>query len=206
MPLLKIGVLGSTRGTDLQAVIDAIEKKELGAKIVLVASNKSNAFVLERAKSHKIKTVFLDPKKFSSKTDFDAALAELFEKEKTDLILLIGYMRVLSVEFCKKFENRLINIHPSLLPMFAGQMDLNVHVEVKKMGLRETGCTLHFVTADVDEGPIIMQKRVAVYPNDSVEDIKNKVQMAEQQVILKALKLFAEQKIVIKNGLVKILD
>ena len=203
---LRIGVLGSTRGTDLQAVIDAIEKKELRAKIVIVVSNKSDSFILERARSHAIKTVFLDPKKFSSREDYDKELARLLEKEKTGLVLLIGCLRVLSEEFCQKFENKIINIHPSLLPMFAGGRDLNVHGEVKKMGLRETGCTLHFVTPQVDGGPIIMQKKVPVYSSDSVEDIKNRVQAAEQEVILKALKLFAEHKIVVKSGLVKILD
>lgn len=203
---LRIGVLGSTRGTDLQAVIEAIEKKELPLRIVLVASNKSDALILERAKKHRIKAVFVDPKKFSSREDFDKELARLLEKEKTDLILLIGYLLVLSPFFCKKFEGKIVNIHPSLLPMFAGGRDQNVHAEVKKLGLKETGCTLHFVTANVDEGPIILQKKVPVYRSDSVEDIKNRVQAAEQEVILKALKLFAEHKIAVTDGLVKILD
>lgn len=204
--VLKIGVLGSTRGTDLQAVIDAIEKKQLDAKISLVASNKPDAFILERAKLHGIKTAFVDPKKFSAKEDFDAELANLIEKEKTDLILLIGYMKILTPWFCKRFENKIINIHPSLLPMFSGGRDTDVHAEVKKMGLRETGCTLHFVTPNVDAGPVIFQKKVPVYPNDSAEDIKRKVQKAEQEVILKALKLFAQHKIVVKNGLVNFLE
>lgn len=203
---LRIGVLGSTRGTDLQAVIEAIEKKELPARIVLVASNKSDAFILERARSHRIKTAFVDQKKFSLREDFDKELARLLEKEKTDLVLLIGYLRILSPFFCKKFENKIVNIHPSILPMFAGGRDLDVHAEVKKLGLKETGCTLHFVTANVDGGPVILQKKVPVYPNDSVEGIKNRVQAAEQEVILKALKLFAEHKIVVMDGLVKLLD
>ncbi len=204
--ILRIGVLGSTRGTDLQAVIDAIEKKELPAKIVLVASDKRDALILGRAKKHGIKNVFLDKKKFSSRQEFDKVLVGLFEKEKANVILLIGYMRILSSEFCKKFEYKIMNIHPSLLPVFAGARDLDVHGEVKKRGLKETGCTLHFVTPQVDGGPVIMQKRVLVYPTDSVEGIKNRVQAAEQEVILKALKLFAEHKIAVKDGLVKLLD
>ncbi len=203
---VRIGVLGSTRGTDLQAVIGAVEKKVLPAEIAVVVSNKKDAFILERAKKHKIKAVFVNPNDFSSKEDFDKEVANVLRKEKVDLVLLIGYMRVLSEFFCKKFENRIINIHPSLLPMFAGGMDTNVHGEVKRRGLKETGCTLHFVTSKVDSGPIILQKKVAVSPTDSVEQIKEKVQKAEQEVILKAIKLFAENKIVIEKGKVRLLD
>lgn len=203
---LRIGVLGSTRGTDLQAVIDAIEKKELNAKIVIVISNKKDAFILERAKKHGLKNFFLNPKDFSLKEEFDRELVRLLELEKAELVLLIGYMKILSKFFCTHFENKIINIHPSLLPMFAGEMDANVHGEVIKRGLKETGCTLHFVTESVDGGPIILQQIVPVYKTDSAEDIKGRVQKAEQRVILKALKLFAQHKIVVENGLVRILE
>ncbi|MBI2598246.1 MAG: phosphoribosylglycinamide formyltransferase [Candidatus Diapherotrites archaeon] len=203
---LRIGVLGSTNGTDLQAVIDAIEKKQLEVVIVVVVSNKADAFILQRAKIHGIKSIFLNPKKFSSREKYDVALAEMLVKEKVDLVLLIGYMRVLSPLFCKKFENKIMNIHPSLLPLFAGKMNLDVHSQVKKMGLKETGCTLHFVTSEVDGGPVILQEKVPVFENDSVEDIKNRVQRAEQEIILKALKLFAEHKIVVKGKKVVLLE
>jgi len=203
---LKIAVLGSTKGTDLQAVIDAIEKKELDAEIVLVASNKQDAFILERAKKHKLETLFLDPKKFSSREEFDKELAKKIREKKADLVVLIGYMKILSRAFCHEFAWKILNIHPALLPMFAGEMDTDVHQKVKDMGLRETGCTLHFVTEKVDEGPVIMQKKVPVYPNDTPETIKAKVQKAEQEVLVKALKLFSREKIVVENGQVKILE
>ena len=204
MKKIKLAVLGSTRGTDMQAIIDAIKNKNLNAEIVLVASNKQDAFILERAKKHGIETLFLDKKKFSTRGEFDKRLAQEISARKAALVLLIGYMRILSEEFCRQFPFKIINIHPSLLPMFAGGMDVNVHEQVKKMGLRETGCTLHFATDKVDEGPIIMQKKVPVYPNDSVEDIKKRVQKAEQDVLLKAIKLFSEDKIIVRDGRVAI--
>lgn len=204
MKKIKLAVLGSTKGTDLQAIIDATENKKLEAEIVLVASNKQDAFILERAKKHGIETLFLDKKNFSTRGEFDKALAKEIENRQADLILLIGYMRILSEDFCKKFKWKILNIHPSLLPTFTGGMDIDVHSKVKEMGLRETGCTLHFVTENVDEGPIVMQKKVPVYPNDSIEQIKQKVQKAEQDVLLKAIKLFSENKISVKDNKVTI--
>ncbi|MBN1940660.1 MAG: phosphoribosylglycinamide formyltransferase [Candidatus Diapherotrites archaeon] len=203
---LRIGVLGSTRGTDLQAVIDAIEKGKLDAEIAIVVSNERNAYILERAKNHGIDTHCVSHKEFPTREAFDNAIAEKLEEKNVDLVLMIGFMRILSGDFCNRFKYRLMNIHPSLLPMFAGGMDTDVHSEVKKLGLKETGCTLHFVTAEVDEGPIIMQQKVAVGENDSVEDIKNKVQKAEQQAILKAIELFGKGKIVVEKNKVKILE
>lgn len=204
MKKLRLAVLGSTRGTDLQAIIDAVENKSLNAQIVLVASDRQDAFILERAKKHGIETLALDKKSFSSRGEFDKKLAVEIAKRKADLVLLIGYMRILSGEFCKKFRWKILNIHPSLLPMFAGGMDVDVHEQVKKMGLRETGCTLHFVTEKVDQGPVILQEKVPVYPADSAEGIKKRVQEAEQGVLLKAIKLFSENKIHVKNGQVSI--
>ncbi|MFH1588473.1 MAG: phosphoribosylglycinamide formyltransferase [Candidatus Diapherotrites archaeon] len=192
---LKIAVLGSTKGSDLQGVINAIESGILNAEISLVLSNKKNAFILERAKKHNLKAIYVNPKEFASKEKFDEKLIELLEKEKVELILLIGWMRILSAKFCNQFKNRIINIHPSLLPEFAGGMDLNVHEEVLKAGKKVTGCTLHFVTAEVDEGPIIMQKKVQVLDEDTAETLKEKVQKAEQEIIIKAVELFEEGKI-----------
>ncbi len=206
MHKLRIGVLGSTKGTDLQAIIDSIEKKELEAEISIVISNKKDAFILERAKKHGIDNAFLHPKKINTKEENEKELAKILKEKKIDLVILIGYMKILAPSFIKEFQWKIINIHPSLLPMFAGEMDANVHEKVKNMGLRETGCTLHFVTENVDEGPIIMQKKVAVYPNDTSESIKEKVQKAEGTVLVKAIKLFSNDKIIVKKGKVEILE
>lgn len=203
--ILNIGVLGSTRGTDLQAVIDAIEAKELNARISVVVSNKKDAYILERAGKHNIDAVFIDSKG-KEREDFDKEVSKELEKHKVNLILAIGYMKIFSPWFVNKWKNKIMNIHPSLLPAFAGGMDRYVHAEVLKSGVKETGCTLHFVTEEVDSGPIIMQKKVKVEKNETVEILKEKVQKAEQEIIVKALKLYERGKIKVKNGKVTIME
>ncbi|MEK6972681.1 MAG: phosphoribosylglycinamide formyltransferase [archaeon] len=201
---INLAVLGSTRGTDMQAVIDAIEKKQLNAEIKLVISNKQDAFILERAKNHNLNAVFLGPKG-KSREEYDTELIQLIEKYKIDLILLIGYMKILSKEFVDKYKNKCLNIHPSLLPAFAGGMDRNVHEEVLKAGVKETGCTLHFITEEADKGPILLQKKVPVSEDETVDSLKEKVQKAEQDIILEGIRLFSAGKVRIEEDKVKIL-
>lgn len=201
--MLNIGVLGSTRGTDLQAVIDSVEANDLAAKISVVISNKEEAYILERARKHNIKAVFIDSKGKARK-EFDKEVNEVLEKHDVDLILAIGYMRILSKWFVNKWKNKIMNIHPSLLPAFAGGMDKDVHAEVLKSGVKESGCTLHFVDESVDGGPIILQKKVPVKKNETIKSLKAKVQKAEQEVIIKAVKLFDEGNIKVKGGKVTI--
>ena len=203
--ILNIGVLGSTKGTDLQAVIGAIEAKDLNARISAVVSNKKDAYILERAGKHNIDAVFIDSKG-KGKEEFDRQVSKELEKHRVNLILAIGYMRILSSWFVNKWKNKIMNIHPSLLPAFAGGMDRDVHAEVLKAGVKETGCTLHFVTEEVDSGPVIMQKKVKVEKNDTVESLKEKVQKAEQEIIVKALKLYEQGKIKVKNEKVTIME
>ena len=187
--IIHLAVLGSTRGTDLQAIIDAIEKKELNAKIEIVLSNKPDAYILERAKSHGLETaVVFQPGK--SREEFDLEVKKFLDKKPIDLILLIGYMRILSPMFVKAYQNRIMNVHPSLLPAFAGGMDTNVHDEVLKSGVKETGCTIHFVDESVDGGPIIVQKKCVVEPEDTTETLKNKVQKLEGEAFIEAIKMF----------------
>ena len=200
---VKLGVLGSTKGTDMQAVIDAIERRQLDAEIVCVISNREDAYILERARNHGIEAIFIDYKG-KERTLFDKAVAREFDKRGAELILLIGFMRILSPWFCKHYENRIMNIHPSLLPLFAGGMDTNVHEEILNKGIKVTGCTLHFVTPEVDHGPIIMQKPVMVEDNDTVDTLKAKVQEAEKEVILTAISLFNEGKIKVEGNRVRI--
>jgi len=204
MKMLKIAVLGSTSGTDMQAVIDEIGKGNLDAEISIVISNKPEAGILERAKKHGIEAVCI-PSKGRKREDFDREVASLLEKHGVKLILLIGYMRFLSKWFVDRYENNIMNIHPSLLPAFAGGMDLDVHEEVLKSGVKVTGATLHFVDEGADTGPIILQKEVEVEKGETKDTLKAKVQKAEQEIIIRAIRLFSEGKIKVEDGKVRIL-
>jgi len=186
--VIKLGVLGSTRGTDLQAIIDSINKKELGAEIVVVISNKKGAYILERAKQNKIPYVFISHKG-KNREEFDGEITSVLKKSEVELILLIGFMRILSAGFCHVWRDRLLNVHPSLLPKYAGGMDVSIHEEVLKNRERETGCTVHFVTEDVDKGPILIQKSCPVDDNDTIETLKTKVQQLEGVAFIESIKL-----------------
>jgi phosphoribosylglycinamide formyltransferase 1 len=203
--ILNIGILGSTKGTDLQAIIDAIDSKQLNAKISVVISNKQDAYILERARNHNINSAYIDAKG-KGRENFDQEVSKILDENDVELVLAIGYMKIFSGWFVKKWRNKIINVHPSLLPKFAGGMDIDVHEKVLKSGVKETGCTLHFVTEEVDAGPIIIQKKVILGEDETVETIKSKVQKAEQEIILKALNLFSKGKIKIENDQVKILE
>ncbi|MBI2651668.1 phosphoribosylglycinamide formyltransferase [Candidatus Woesearchaeota archaeon] len=203
--MIKLGILASTRATDMQAIIDAIESKKLDARISIVISNKEDAYALERARKHNIDAVFVNPKGLK-REEFDNEVNKVLDKHNVDLVLLIGYMRILSNSFVTKWKNRLMNIHPSLLPDFAGSMDMDVHAAVLKSGIKFTGCTLHFVDENVDSGPIILQKKVNIDKNETAGSLKEKVQKAEQEIIIKGIKLFGESKIVVKNSKAEILE
>ena len=183
----------------MQAIIDAINSGKLDAQVSVLISNKEDSYALERAKKHNIKAVFIDSKN-KEREEFDKEVNNILEKYNVDLILLIGYMRILSSWFVRKYKNKIMNIHPSLLPAFAGGMDKDVHAEVLKAGVKETGCTLHFVDESVDAGPIIMQKKVSVTENETVDSLKEKVQKAEQEIIVKVLKLYEQGKIKVEDG------
>ncbi len=186
--MIKLGVLGSTRGTDLQAIINSINKKELRAEIAVVISNKKEAYILERAKQNKIPFIFISHKG-KNREEFDEEITSVLKKSEVELILLIGFMRILSASFCQAWRDRLLNVHPSLLPKYAGGMDANIYEEVLKNGEKETGCTIHFVTEDVDGGPILIQKKCLVDDNDTVETLKTKVQQLEGVAFIESIKL-----------------
>ena len=185
----KLGVLGSTKGTDLQAIIDAIDQKKLDASVEIVISNTSNAYILERAANHNIPDYSISHIEKNRET-FDGEISTLLKKYKVDLVLLIGFMRILSVKFCKEWKMRILNVHPSLLPKYAGGMDTNVHEEVIRNGDVETGCTIHFVTETVDSGPILIQKKCLIDTNETPETLKKKVQRLEGEAFIEAIKLF----------------
>lgn len=202
--MINIAALGSTRGTDLQAVIDAIKKGELDAKIAFVLSNKKDAFILDRARSNEIEAIFLDPTG-KTREEYDEQIMTLLKENKIDLVLLIGYMKLMSNEFVNKWRNKVMNIHPSLLPAFAGGMDKNVHQAVLDRGCKVTGASLIFIDEGADTGPIILQKVVNVDDNDGVDILKEKVQKAEQEIIIKGIRLFSEGKLKVEGKRVKIL-
>ena len=164
--------------------------KKLEAKISVVISNQKDAYILKRARDHGVPTFFISHKK-KGRVDFDAEMTQILRKYKVDLILLIGFMRILSSEFCREWSDRILNVHPSLLPKYAGGMDTNVHEEVLKNKDKETGCTIHFVTDEVDGGPILIQKKCVVEKHDTVETLKTKVQELEGQAFLEAIPLMA---------------
>ena len=188
--MINIGVLGSTKGTDLQAILDAIHSKKLSATVSTVISNRKNAYILDRAKDHSVPFYFISHKGKDRK-DFDAEMTGVLKKHEVDLVLLIGFMRILSSSFCREWRDRILNVHPSLLPKYAGGMDTNVHEEVLKNKDKETGCTIHFVTDELDSGPILIQKKCAVEEGDTVETLKSKVQTLEGEAFLEAIPLMA---------------
>ena len=188
--MINIGVLGSTKGTDLQAILDAIHSKKLSATVSTVISNRKNAYILDRAKDHSVPFYFISHKGKDRK-DFDAEMTEVLKKHEVYLVLLIGFMRILSSSFCREWRDRILNVHPSLLPKYAGGMDTNVHEEVLKNKDKETGCTIHFVTDELDSGPILIQKKCAVEEGDTVETLKSKVQILEGEAFLEAIPLMA---------------
>ena len=195
---INLGVLGSTKGTDLQAIIDAISDGRLDVSVAVVISNRKKAYILKRARNYNIPAVFINHKG-KRREKFDAEMTEMLKSYEVDLVLLIGFMRILSPWFCQRWSNRILNVHPSLLPKYAGGMDMNVHEEVLKNRDIETGCTIHIVTAEVDAGPIVIQKKCTVKPDDTPEILKTKVQALEGDAFIEAIKMFQKNEFVWSN-------
>ena len=186
--MIRLGVLGSTNGTDLQAILDAVSAGELDADVAVVISNQAGAYILERAEINNVSAFFI-PHKGKKREEFDGEITAVLEEHSVDLVLLIGFMRILSSEFCRAWQDKILNVHPSLLPKYAGGMDINVHKEVLKNKDTETGCTIHFVNEEVDAGPILIQKKCNVDPDDTVDSLKTKVQTLEGEAFIEAIKL-----------------
>ena len=191
--MIRLGVLGSTRGTDLGAILSAINNKKLVAEVSVVISNRENAYILTRAKNHNVPSFFISHKD-KSREEFDRDVTTILKQYNVELVLLIGFMRILSAEFCQAWRDRVLNVHPSLLPKYAGGMDMNVHEEVLKNGDHETGCTIHFVTETVDDGPVLVQKRCTVETNETMATLKLKVQALEGGAFIEAIQLIQNNK------------
>lgn len=193
----KIGVLASTKGTDLQAIIDQIKIGQMpGIELAIVISDKKNAFALERAKQQGFEAVFVDPVD-KTREEYDKKLVSLLKKNHVDLVVLIGYMRILSQKFVGRFPRRVINVHPALMPKYSGKgfFSANIHEAILKNKEKESGCTIHFVDEGVDTGEIILQKKTAIAPHETPESLKEKVQKLEKKWYPEVIKWFAEGKI-----------
>jgi phosphoribosylglycinamide formyltransferase-1 len=184
---LRVGVLGSTRGTALKGVLDAIAAGTLDVDLRIVLSDKPTAPILDRARLYKVPALFLDPTGLT-REQYDERITAELRKARVELILLIGYMRILSSHFVAEWSGRLLNVHPSLLPAFAGLMNRKVHEAVLSAGVPETGCTIHQVTEEVDGGPIVLQKRCPILPGDTVDTLKDRVQALEQSAFIDVLR------------------
>lgn len=198
--MLNIAVFVSGGGTNLQAIIDNIEDGSISkAKIALVISNKADAYALERAKKHNIKTKVISKKDFDDRIDYINAQLDILEEYKIDLIVLAGYLSIVPELIIKKYSNKIINVHPSLIPAFSGKgyYGLKVHEEVLKRGCKLTGATVHFVDEGTDTGPIIMQKSVGVEVEDTAESLQKRVMEKAEWIILpKTIDLISNNMIV----------
>ena len=192
-----IVVLISGSGSNLQALIDAVEKKEIPGKIEAVISNKEGVLGLQRAKDADIKTHVIDHKKFEQREIFDAELIRQIDNYQPDLIVLAGFMRILTADFVRKYEGKMLNIHPSLLPKYPG---LHTHQRALDAGEQEHGVTVHFVTAELDSGPNIIQAKVPTLSQDSADTLATRVQQQEHVIYPIAVKWFIDGRLEMKDG------
>ena len=204
--MLRIGALVSGGGTNLQAIMDAIERDNIDAQVVAVISSKEGAYALERAAQRGIDNTVMRKKDFPGVREYEMAMVDYFKERNVDLVVYAGFMVILGEDFVSRFENRMINIHPALIPSFCGKgfYGLHVHEAVLKAGVKVTGATVHFVTAECDAGPIILQKAVDVLDDDTPETLQKRVmEQAEWIIYPEAVRLIAENKLKIENGIVK---
>jgi phosphoribosylglycinamide formyltransferase 1 len=199
--LLKLGVLISGNGSNLQSIIDHIEKGSLKAVIKIVISNNPDAYGITRAKKHGIPVVVLKNGDFKNKEEFDLELIRILESKCVDLVILAGFMRIITPTLLKAFHQKIMNIHPALLPSFPG---IHGQKQALEYGVKISGCTVHFVDEGVDTGPIILQNAVQVFDDDTEETLAARILTEEHRIYPKAIQLFAEGKIEIKGRKVRI--
>ena len=208
--MLRVVVMVSGGGTNLQAIIDGVKAKEItNTELVGVVSNKKDAYALERAKQNEIPAVCVSPKDYKNREAFYDALLETVDGFTPDLIVLAGFLVVLPKQMIEKYRNRIINVHPSLIPSFCGKgfYGLKVHEAALERGVKYTGATVHFVNEIADDGPIILQKPVAVQPDDTPEILQKRVmQEAEWLILPRAVSLFCDNKLEVKGRTVRVLS
>jgi len=202
-PKLIIGVLVSGRGTNLQQILDDVENGKLHASVLVVVSNRESAQALAKAKAHGIPTIVIDPKTYASTEEYDGAILDALKNHGVDLVVLAGYMKVVSSVLIEAYRNRMMNIHPSLLPAFPG---LHAQRQALECGVKMAGCTVHFVAEEVDAGPIILQAAVPVEEHDTEESLSARILEQEHQILPKALQLYSEGRLKVVGRRVEIAD
>lgn len=206
MRALKIAVLASGGGTNLQALIDAQKAGKINGSIELIISNRKNAYALERARLANIARDYISAKSYPDPSDYDKALLDSLKARQIDLIVLAGYLKILSPVLFEHYENKMINIHPSLLPAFGGDgfYGIHVHNAVYQSGAKVSGATVHFVTEGIDSGPIILQEAIALEQNWQPAEIQAAVLKIEHPLLVKAVSLFCDNRLEIKDNRVYI--
>jgi len=198
---MNIAILVSGSGTNLQAIIEAVKSGRIKAKIVLVVSNNEDAYAITRAQKAGVETFVLSHKKFKTREEYDKVVVKELEKRNVELVALAGFMRLLSDYFVKRYENRIVNVHPALLPAFKGTHGIK---DAFGAGAKKTGVTVHFVDNKLDHGPIILQEEVAVDKDDTLETLEDKIHKVEHRIYPEAIRLFAEGKVKIEGRKVRI--
>jgi len=198
-----VAVLLSGRGSNFKAIHDAIREGRINAELALVVSNRAEAPGLQTARERGLEALFLDPKAYPSKEAYDEAIVAELRKREIDLVCLAGYMKIVTPLFCQAFRHRIMNIHPALLPSFPG---LHAQKQAVDYGVRYSGATVHFVSEEVDAGPIILQAVVPVYQDDTEETLANRILIFEHQIYPEAVRLYFEGKLEVRGRKVYILD
>ena len=201
--MLRFAVFVSGNGSNLQAIIDAVKRGEIKAELALVVSSNKKAYALRRAEEAGIATAVFDPKDYTNRQSVDRDIVIKLSQEKIDFIVLAGYMRLLTPYFVKKYESKILNIHPSLLPSFKGVAGIK---DAFTYGAKVTGVTVHFVDDKMDHGPIILQEAVKIAESDTLETLEQKVHKAEHGIYPKAIALFVEGRLKLKGRTTHILD
>jgi len=194
--MVNIGVLVSGSGTNLQAIIEAIKAGKIEGKICIVISDNPNAYAIKRAKKYNIKTQYINYKEFNNREEYDKKIISILKEKDCDLVVLAGYMKILTPYFINAYKNKIMNIHPALLPSFPG-----LHVQKKAIdhGVKVSGCTVHFVDEGLDSGPIIIQQVVEVKDDDTEESLVERILREEHRIYPRAIQLFSEGKLIIKG-------
>ncbi len=199
----RIAVLASGRGTNLEAILEAVENGEIAGEVALVISDQKEAQALQRAERRGIKNLFMDPRNYKGREQYDRAIVEQLQEDRIDLVALAGFMRLLSPLFVKAFPMQIMNIHPSLLPAFPG---LDGVEQAFHYGVKVTGCTVHFVDEGLDTGPIILQEAVPVIQEDTVETLHQRIHASEYRLYPTAIDLFCQDKLKVEGRRCMIID
>ncbi len=192
----RIAVLASGQGTNLEAILEAVAADKIAGEVVLVLSDRGDARALERARRRNISAKFVDPRRYANREEYDRALVGELNEKKAELVVLAGYMRLLSPYFVEQYPLKIINIHPSLLPSFAGTDGIG---DAIAYGVKITGCTVHFVDENLDSGPVILQEAVPVIQGDSAKTLRQRIHAAEHRLYPTAIDLFCRDKLKVEE-------